>query len=46
MKQFMLLHFGFQIPTPEIMAAWGQWFESVVDKTVDQKGHFVGEREI
>ena len=42
----MLLHFGFEPPTPEIMAAWGQWFESVADKTVDQGSHFVGGREI
>lgn len=23
MKKFMLLHFGFEKPTPEIMEAWG-----------------------
>ena len=45
MKRFMLLHFGFETPTPEIMAAWGEWFESVADKTVDQGG-FRGAREI
>ena len=38
MKRFMLLHFGFEKPTPEIMAAWGKWFEAVADKTVDQGG--------
>jgi hypothetical protein len=42
----MLLHFGFQKPTPEIMAAWGKWFESVADKTVDQGGFHGGAREI
>jgi len=41
----MLLHFGFEKPTPEIMAAWGKWFESVADKTVDQGG-FRAAREI
>ncbi len=46
MKRFMLLHFGFEKPTPEIMAAWGQWFESVADKTVDQGGFHGGAREI
>jgi hypothetical protein len=46
MKKFMLLHFGFEPPTPEIMAAWGKWFESVADKTADQGAHFVGGREI
>ena len=45
MKKFMLLHVGFEKPTPEIMAAWGKWFESVADKTVDQGG-FAGAREI
>ena len=45
MKRFMLLHFGFEKPTPEIMAAWGKWFEAVADKTVDQGG-FRGGREI
>jgi hypothetical protein len=44
-KRFMLLHFGFEKPTPEIMAAWGKWFESVADKTVEQGG-FGGAREI
>lgn len=34
----MLLHFGFEKPTPEIMAAWGKWFESVADKTVENVG--------
>ena len=41
----MLLHFGFEKPTPEIMKAWGAWFESVADRTVDQGG-FAGAREI
>ena len=42
----MLLHFGFEKPTPEIMAAWGKWFQSVADKTVDQGGFHGGAREI
>lgn len=41
----MLLHFGFEKPTPEIMEAWGAWFESIADRTVDQGG-FSGGREI
>jgi len=45
-KRFMLLHFGFEKPTPEIMAAWGKWFESIADKTVDQGGFHGGAREI
>jgi hypothetical protein len=46
MKRFMLLHFGFEKPTPEIMEAWGKWFGSVADKTVDQGGFHGGAREI
>ena len=46
MKRFMLLHFGFETPTPEIMAAWGAWFEAVADKTLDQGGFHGGAREI
>jgi hypothetical protein len=34
MKRFMLLRYGFETPTPEIMEAWGKWFEAVADKTV------------
>ena len=46
MKKYMLLHFGFEKPTPEIMGAWGKWFESIADKTVDGGAHFSGGREI
>ncbi len=42
----MLLHFGFEKPTPEIMAAWGKWFESVADKSVEHGGFHGGAREI
>ena len=45
MKKFMILHVGFEKPTPEIMDAWGRWFESIADKQVDQGG-FSGGREI
>lgn len=45
MKKFMLLHFGFEKPTPEIMEAWGEWFDSIADRTVDQGG-FSAAREI
>ena len=45
MKKFVFLHFGFEQPTPEIMEAWGTWFESISDKMVDQGG-FSGGREI
>ncbi len=46
MKKYMLLHFGFEKPTPEIMGAWGKWFKSIADRTVDGGGHFMGGREI
>ena len=45
MKKFGLLHYGFEKPTPEIMKAWGTWFESIAARTVDQGG-FSGGREI
>jgi hypothetical protein len=45
MKKYMLLHFGFEKPTPDIMAAWGKWFESIDDRTVESGG-FSGAREI
>jgi len=45
-KNFMLLMYGFQKPTPEIMEAWGRWFESIADKTVDQGGFHGGAIEI
>jgi hypothetical protein len=42
----MLLHFGFEKPTQEIMAAWSKSFESVADKTVDNGGFHGGAREL
>ena len=45
MKKFMLLHFGFEKPTPEIMAAWKTWFGSIADKQIEHGG-FSGGREI
>lgn len=46
MKKFVLLHYGFERPTPEIMAAWGKWFESMKDNIIDMGGHFSSGREI
>lgn len=46
MKSYLLLHYGFEQPTPEIMEAWGKWFESIKDNTVDMGGHFSAGREI
>ncbi len=45
MKKFVFLTYGFEKPTPEIMAAWGQWLESIKDNIVDM-GHLSGGREI
>lgn len=45
MKKFVLLHFGFETPTPEIMGAWQAWFESIAEHTVENVG-FSGGREI
>jgi hypothetical protein len=42
----MLLHYGFEKPTPEIMAAWKEWFESVAEKSVDNGGFHGAAREI
>lgn len=38
MKRYMLMHFGFEMPTPEIMAAWKAWFEAVAARTVENVG--------
>ena len=46
MKRFVFLHYGFEKPTPEIMSAWGKWFESMKDNIIDMGGHFTGGREI
>ena len=46
MKKFVMLHFGFEKPTPEIMGAWGKWFESIKENVVDIGGNFSRGREI
>ncbi len=46
MKRYMLLHYGFQKPTPEIMEAWGKWFASIADNTVENGGFHGAAREI
>jgi len=35
MKKFVIFHFGFEMPTPEIMEDWSKWFASLGDKMVD-----------
>lgn len=38
MKSYLILHFGFEKPTPEDMKVWNQWFEMIKDKEVDRGG--------
>lgn len=45
MKNFLILHYGFENPSPDAMAAWNKWFESIADRQVD-RGHLPGGREI
>jgi len=35
MKKFIIFHYGFETPTPEIMGAWSKWFESIGERIVD-----------
>ncbi len=42
----MLLHYGFEKPTQEIMQAWQQWFADHADKTADNGGFHGGAREL
>lgn len=44
-KKFAFLTYGFERPTPEIMAAWNTWFESIKGNIVDMAG-LSGGREI
>lgn len=46
LKKFMLLMYGFEKPTPEIMQAWNDWFTSTADSTLDQGGFHGGAIEI
>ncbi|WP_342728820.1 hypothetical protein AAFG07_20570 [Bradyrhizobium sp. B097] len=45
MKRFVFLTYGFETPTPKIMAAWGRWFESIKDNIVEM-GRLAKGREI
>jgi len=45
MKKFVLMHYGFENPTPEIMKKWQNWFESIAEATVENIG-FAGGREV
>lgn len=38
MKKFVFLSYGYETPTPEIMGAWGKWFEQIKGNIVDMAG--------
>ena len=42
MKQFMILHVGFEMPTAEIMEKWNQWFADTKSCTLDMGGFNAG----
>ena len=46
MKNYVLLTYGFETPTPEIMEAWGKWFASIGENLVDTRGPIGAGREI
>jgi hypothetical protein len=46
MKKFVLLLYGYETPTPEIMEAWDNWFESIEDRMADRCGPFGPGKEI
>ena len=46
MKRYMLLHYGFEKPTPEIMEAWKAWFGSIADRTLENGGFHGAAKEI
>ena len=45
MSKYMLLHCGFEMPTPEIMERWNAWFADTKDHTIDMGG-FMNGREL
>ena len=44
MKQFLILHYGFERPSPEDMEKWNAWFATIADRQVT-RGHFPHGRE-
>ena len=46
MTRYMLLHYGFEKPTPEIMEGWKAWFASIADRTVENGGFHGAAKEI
>ena len=46
MTRYMLLHYGFEKPTPEIMEAWKAWFTANAERTVENGGFHGAAKEI
>lgn len=46
MKKFMLLNYGFEQPTPEVIEAWRKWFAAVGEHLVDGGNPFSSGREV
>lgn len=44
MKRFVLVQYGFETPTPEVMKAWTAWFDSIGDRMVTSLGFSAGAR--
>lgn len=38
MKQFLILHYGFEKPSPEGMDAWKKWFGLIADRQKTRGG--------
>lgn len=38
MKNYLILHYGFEKPNSEDMKAWNEWFKMIKDREVDRGG--------
>jgi hypothetical protein len=38
MKDYLILHCGFKMPTAEEMGAWHAWFDTIAERQVDRGG--------
>ena len=34
----MILHYGFETPTPDVMKEWNAWFDAIADRQVEKGG--------
>jgi hypothetical protein len=46
MKKFIIFHYGYETPTPEVMEGWSKWFASIGDRMVDPGSPLGDGREI